>query len=71
MANQNQKKFTCSNFQHIDICDYEVTGDEEYVVNEAERHLLDEHTYQEGAVGGNITDAPNLRDLIRVSLTDV
>lgn len=69
MAAQNNKKFTCSKFQTIDVCNYEVSGDEEYVINEAERHLLDEHTYEEGAVGGgNYTDSPGLRDIIRSSL---
>lgn len=65
MAN---KKFTCSKFQTIDVCNFEVSGDEEKVVNEAERHLMDEHTYEESATGGSYTEVPNLRDMIRTSL---
>lgn len=70
MANQNQnnKKFTCSKFQTIDVCNYEVSGDEEYVINEAERHLMDEHTYEESVTGGSYTEIPGLRDIIRTSL---
>jgi hypothetical protein len=72
MANSNpQKKFVCSKFQTVDVCNYEVTGSQEYVINEAERHILEEHNYQDGIEVGNFNEVPGLRDMINASLEDV
>ncbi|HEX2788442.1 MAG TPA: DUF1059 domain-containing protein [Ignavibacteria bacterium] len=72
MGNSNsQKRFVCSKFQTVDVCNYEVTGSEEHVVSEAERHILEEHDYQDGPEGGNFSEAQGLQDMIRASLEDV
>lgn len=56
------KKFDCIVFDPSTGCAYSITGDEEYVINEADTHLVVEHGYQ---------DSPLLRQQIKDSLTDV
>jgi len=56
-----QKKFICSNFNPAAVCVYEITGEEEFVIEEADRHVIEEHGYQ---------DSPGLREQIRDSLVD-
>jgi hypothetical protein len=57
-----QKKFICTNFNQAAICSYEVSGDEEHVIGEADRHVIEEHGYQ---------DSPGLREQIRDSLVEL
>lgn len=56
------KKFECRNFDPSLDCGYSVTGNEEYVINEADGHIVEEHGYQ---------DSPSLRQQIKDSLVDV
>jgi len=62
--NQMAKQFKCSVFNSTaaTTCTYEVTGDEAYVINEADKHVIEEHGYQ---------DSPSLKQQISDSLLDV
>jgi hypothetical protein len=57
-----QKKFECSKFNPASLCDYSITGEEDYVINEATDHELREHAYM---------DSPELREEIKLTLVDV
>ncbi len=55
------KIFKCSKFNPAVNCTYTVLGDTEFVVLEADRHVIEEHGYQ---------DSPGLREQIRESLEE-
>lgn len=56
------KLFKCSVFNPDASCDYSISGDENTIVEDAVRHEMDEHNYE---------DTPQLREDIRNSLIDV
>lgn len=55
------KLFKCSVFNPNAACDYSISGDEDKIVEDAARHEMDEHNYE---------DTPQLREDIRSSLID-
>jgi len=54
------KTFICSNFTNTD-CSYLVTGEEDWVIQQADDHVCFEHAY---------TDSPELNKQIADSLID-
>ena len=59
-----EKKFICANFipQPDNVCDYVVQGEEDYTIQAAVDHVVEEHEW---------IDSPQLREDIKNSLVDV
>jgi predicted small metal-binding protein len=60
----SEKKFICANFipQSDNPCGFEVQGEEDFVIQAAVDHVVEEHEW---------IDSPQLREDIKNSLVDV